>query len=203
MNNNIMKLVIFIFLVVLYLNLISAQSTLGDVPLNNCIKLKQSCGNCTYSNITAITYPDKTTINISYSMTKQDTMYYYDFCNNTKLGQYIIDGISDVDGIVTPWSYDYEVISGSPWIWITLILLAIIFLIISIFADEEFFVYISGIFFLIAGIYTMINGIDIMTIEDLYIKAITYIFIGLGFLLTIGAYVFNRFSSNKKEEEFE
>jgi hypothetical protein len=47
-------------------------------------------------------------------MSKEGTVYNYSFCDTSLLGQYIINGITDVDGIVTNWGYDFDVTkSGS------------------------------------------------------------------------------------------
>lgn len=197
MKNKILGLISVFIVIIFSIVFVNAQiESLGTVRLNQCISLKQSCGNCTYSNITAITYPNKTTINVSYVMTKQDTMYYYTFCDNNQQGEFIVDGKSDVNGVVKAWAYDYTVQTGSPWIWITLIVIAFLFLFGSFIVDEEIILYLSGIFFLITGIYVMINGLDLMNIKDLYVKTVAYAFIGIGLLFTVGAYTFNRFNGD-------
>lgn len=79
--------------------------------------------------------------------------------------------------------------------------LAILFLIFSIFTPEEFFVYISGIFFLIEGIYIMINGFSL--VNDANTRMFAFIYLGIGILFTVGAYVFNLYSNSNNEEEEE
>jgi magnesium-transporting ATPase (P-type) len=43
------------------------------------------------------------------SMEKHGTVYNYSFCNSTQNGQYIVNGIGDVDGIQTAFAYDFIV----------------------------------------------------------------------------------------------
>ena len=78
--------------------------------------------------------------------------------------------------------------------------LALFFMSCSLFVDEEFFVYISGVLFLIGGIYLMINGLDI--INDVNTRYLAFIYIGTGILFTIGAYIYNGYSKFKDEEEY-
>jgi hypothetical protein len=82
---------------------------------------------------------------------------------------------------------------------IFLYILAIIFFISTLFVDEEFFVYISGVLFLVGGIYIMINGLG--ETYGLYSRTIAYVSIGIGFLFTVGAYIFNSYSGRKAEQE--
>ena len=42
-------------------------------------------------------------------MDKDDTYYNFTYCNTTNLGQYIVSGIGDLDGVRTSWTYDFEV----------------------------------------------------------------------------------------------
>ena len=79
--------------------------------------------------------------------------------------------------------------------------LAILFLIFSILTPEEFFVYISGVFFLIEGIYIMINGFSL--VNDANTRMFAFIYLGIGILFTVGAYVFNLYSNSNNEEEEE
>ena len=88
---------------------------------------------------------------------------------------------------------------GSMFYLILLTSLAIIFLLASLFVDEEFFVYISGTLFLLGGIYLMINGIDVVNNSNT--RNLSYIYIGIGLLFTIGAYIYNSYSKNQDGEE--
>ncbi len=116
--------------------------------------------------------------------------YYYNVqCNTSSLGGYNQGTIT----ITTDYSMNIFIILAS---------LAVIFLFASIITDEELLIYLSGMFFLIGGIYTSIYGFEGKDISNIYTMVIAFSFIGLGFILTIGAYIFNKFS-NKNETETE
>jgi hypothetical protein len=143
------RLYLFLLFGILLIGICQAEiQTLGSVKLNDCITLVQSCGSCTYSSITAVTYPNKTMFKVDYSMTNDDTMYNYTFCGNYELGQMIIDGKADVDGVITPWAYDYNVTpSGTETTgWkitieifasLSTLFLMVIFLILSIYGTKS------------------------------------------------------------------
>lgn len=86
-------------------------------------------------------------------------------------------------------------------IWFTMIIfgLAIVFLICTLFVSEEVFVYLSGVCFLIGGIYVMINGLD--TIYDWASRSVAYVTLGLGLLFTVGAYIYNGYNKGAYEED--
>lgn len=89
---------------------------------------------------------------------------------------------------------------GSMFYIILITSLAIIFLIVTLFVDEEFFVYISGVLFLVGGIYLMINGLDVL--NDTNTRYLSYIYLGIGMLFTLGAYIYNHYSRGESEEEY-
>ena len=83
--------------------------TLGLFKQDDCISLKQSCSNCTYTNLTSIQFPNGTTLTIGKYMTKKGLEYNHTFCNTSSLGKYIVNGYSDVDGANVVWAYDFEI----------------------------------------------------------------------------------------------
>lgn len=103
------KLFLIIALVLVFYGALSPaqEQTLGTFRQNSCIELKQTCGNCTYVNITRISAPDSTILLSGQNlMTKTDTIYNRTFCNTTQLGQYVIDWKADPDGTTTAGNYD-------------------------------------------------------------------------------------------------
>ena len=106
---------IFIFMVfisaILMLNFASAQSpSLGTVRQGECVNLVQSCSSCTTNVISTVLYPNSSVAVSTLTMSTTDSIYYnYTFCNTTTLGQYIVNGYGDVDGIDTNWVYDFWV----------------------------------------------------------------------------------------------
>ncbi|RPJ79784.1 MAG: hypothetical protein EHM20_00330 [Alphaproteobacteria bacterium] len=102
------KKINFFILLILLLSLTSA-TTLGTHKQSKCIELIQTCDNCTYNNISRVIYPNKTVAVQDLSMTKDDTYYNYTFCLTNDMGQYLVNGFGDVDGVKTVWAYDFEV----------------------------------------------------------------------------------------------
>ena len=104
---------IFLFLIfisaIFMLNFVSGQaSTLGVYRQGECINLVQSCSSCTTNVITNVLYPNSSVAMGTVTMSTTDSIYYnYTFCNTTVLGQYIVSGYGDVDGVDTNWVYDF------------------------------------------------------------------------------------------------
>ena len=107
--------------------------TLGTFKVNECTHLKQTCSNCTYSNITSLMYPNSIAALGNVPMTRNGREYNYTFCNNTQLGRYIVNGVSDVDGLPTVWGYDYRVTGNGKEepSGIIIVLFSIIFIVIA------------------------------------------------------------------------
>lgn len=102
---------VFCFVLILLIGIVSAQAQgLGISKLNNCVAVLQSCSNCTTCTISNIVLPDKTKLDINLVMETSDSLNYnYTFCQATQTGQYIVNGYCDIDGINTPFPYDFEV----------------------------------------------------------------------------------------------
>ena len=103
-------LLLAIVLCILLLPIINAQiQTLGTYKQNDCVNLKQICSNCSYVNITSVLYPNSTQVLGQVEMTKLGTDYNYTFCNTSILGQYIVNGKGDLNGVDNVWSYDFVI----------------------------------------------------------------------------------------------
>lgn len=109
-----MKKVLLVLILGLFLiSLASAQEdqkTWGYVESGVCISLTQTCGNCTFVNITEITYPNKTDFGLGepIKMQKTGTSYNHSFCNTNSFGVYIISGDHDRDGEIDIWNANFE-----------------------------------------------------------------------------------------------
>ncbi|KKN19465.1 hypothetical protein LCGC14_0945370 [marine sediment metagenome] len=88
------------------------QQTLGTFKSGECVNFIQICDNCTYNNISAVLYPNSTVALSNIAMTKDDTYYNYSFCSTSTLGNYIVNGFGDLDGVKTSWSYDFDITSS-------------------------------------------------------------------------------------------
>lgn len=110
-KNNLLILVIFgIFLVT---TIGATIQTLPPVKQNNCVNLTQIYGNSTFQNITVVNLPNRGDfITINQEMNNSHPGYFsYEFCNTSTLGEYIVNGIGDVDGELQTWNYNFFVTS--------------------------------------------------------------------------------------------
>ena len=99
-------------LVILFSGLVSStQQDLGSFDQGKCINLIQTCSNCSYVNISQITYqPTSTTYLASeISMTKAGTRYNYTFCNTSLYGRYVYDTHGDLNGFSETGSVDFKI----------------------------------------------------------------------------------------------
>jgi hypothetical protein len=185
---------------------ISAQdcTMLGTFAQGTNITLRQTCDSCTYVTLGSIVYPNSSSLLIDKNMTKVGFDYSYFYTTDVN-GEYYYNVFGDKNGDLATETFCFQVGDQFGY-WIILIgtALAIIFLICSLFVPEEFFVYISGVFFLIEGIYIMINGFAL--VNNTNTRMFAYIYLGIGILFTVGAYIFNLYSegnenSNSEEEE--
>ena len=107
-NNFLILLIISI----LFLNIVSATTTLGVYKQGECVELKQTCASCTYVTFTRVSYPNSTVAARNLVTDVDSSLFNYTFCNTTALGEYIVEGIGDVDGTDTIFVYDFEITSN-------------------------------------------------------------------------------------------
>lgn len=185
--------------------IINAES-IGNFKQNQEMQITNYCndGTCTYMNLTSITSPNGTVTTYNSAMTQNIQEFNYSYIP-TELGTYNFKTCGNPSGNIICDSDTFEVTStgtgGSMFFIILLTSLAIIFFIASLFVPEEFFVYISGVCFLIGGIYLMINGMDVL--NDTNTRYLSFVYLGIGLLFTIGAYIFNLYSENLEDSEEE
>jgi hypothetical protein len=70
--------------------------------------------------------PNSTLLLNDVAATKQGTRYNYTFCNTTSPGIYLVNGLGDIEGVNTVFSYDFEVTYSGYYIDNTLKLSVII-----------------------------------------------------------------------------
>lgn len=147
---------IFILLIVSSIIFISgiasAQTTsLGIFKQGECINLVQSCSNCTTNIITNVLYPNSSIAMGTVTMSTTDSLYYnYTFCNTTALGQYLVNGYGDVDGVNTNWVYDFTVSMNGKGVpsELVIVLFIIAFVIIVAFSIYEIYMMVTHVFLL-------------------------------------------------------
>lgn len=213
------KKIIYFFLfmiifILLTINFIQAEiGFFGTFKKGSCINLKQTCYNdsisqCSFNKILEVIDPEGLTAISNISMVTSDKMTYtYNFCNATKIGTYIVQGVGDGDINEPNWNYDFSVTTtgnSSPnSIPLFFFLGGIIILIIAFIFKNEYFGLFSGFLFIVAGIYMMIYGLGI--IADDYTRIIAYISLGLGIIICFTSVyeMFNGEGGNGLTEEGE
>jgi hypothetical protein len=188
-EKRVVILLVAILLVLQIYFVLGQTPTLGVFKLNDCIGLKQTCSNCSSINITSILFPDSTQQSINGQMTKTGSDFNYSFCNNSQLGNYIVNGIGDPDGVSTVFAYNYIVTTtgndNNNTIPLFLALGGFIIFIIAIASRNLYIGFISGIIFIVLGIYLMIFGLG--SISDFYTQTLSYVALGFGLLIFLSA----------------
>jgi hypothetical protein len=140
-------------------------NNIGVVKQDSCITLPQTC-NCTFSNITVIVYPDKTSLTLNTGMTKDGTYFNYTFCNTNELGQYFVNGVGDKDGNVIPFTYFFTVtptgISSNIGFFIFITIVVLGMLLLGILVHNLELTLIGALISAAWGIYTAFYGFDVI-----------------------------------------
>jgi len=131
------KITTLLFLGILSISFVLASQSLGTFPKDSTINLVQSCVNSTYSNITRVTYPGTST-NSSFAIEGETIMtglisdtFNYSFSLTSEIGNYIVYGHCDEDGIKTAWVYDFEITSTGEQVSLSNSIIVIVFLILA------------------------------------------------------------------------
>ena len=207
------KIILFLFLGIFLISLVSpVQQSLGTFKSGGCVNLIQICDNCSYNNISTILYPNSSVVASNLTMNKDDTYYNYSFCNTSTLGNYIVNGYGDLDGVKTTWSYDFEITpsgrgsptSGESTIFIvslaSMFLICILFFLISnsfkgntaaVSGSKEarfVFIALSFVVGVIAVLYSIVSLMEIFWGFDKIISSYSnflYIILAILFILFI------------------
>jgi len=194
-KKGIISLLFFFFLVITLLPFSSASfslngdtSFLGKFKQNECVNLIQTCSNCSFVNISSVTYPDSLLASGQVEMVKQGLYYYYTFCNTDKQGTYLVNGYGDLDGTNEVFSYSFVInpvggLENNTYIFLILIILSIGLLILALVSKNNLFSIISGLSFMVSGVYSMIYGFGLIT--NVYTRMGSFIILGIGMILTI------------------
>jgi len=168
MRNKIIVLVLAVF----FISFLAAADIqyLPNQEQGEEVNLIQGCTNTTYGNLTRITYPNSSfALNEETVMTKNGGDYNYTFTDTETLGEYLIYGHCDENGVDVKWGYRLPV--GKELTIETSMLYGFLFLLIGLF-----------LFFSINGMRKSDSGAWLIT----YI-CITYVLIyglvGIGYLL--------------------
>ncbi len=140
------KMLLALLMLIVITSGVLGQQTLGTFESGNDVTLIQSCDASSYSNITKITYPNSSlAVDGQLAMIANGNTYSYTFSNTEDLGTYLVYGHCDEKGIDTVWVYDFtitktgKVVSlSNSMIIFALLGLASIFLVISFFFKDEY-----------------------------------------------------------------
>ena len=146
--------------------LVSAeQEALGTFKQHDCIRVVQTCSNCTYNNITTILYPNSSVAASNLVMTRSGTEYNTSFCNTRLNGEYIVNGYGNPDGVKTVWGYTFTVTpSGDKSLLGFYFLIMIVIygiLLLGIFKRDLTVAMIGTFGLYLLSLYFYFNGIDI------------------------------------------
>lgn len=106
------KILLIVFVGIFLLSFTSAaQDSLGNFALGEDVLLVQTCADCTYNNITFITFPNSSELSgiNDIAMTQSGSKFTYnlDGGNTTIFGCYDVNGIGDIGGTAQVWVYPF------------------------------------------------------------------------------------------------
>ena len=178
---------IFLITIISQLGFVSADGNLGTFKQADCIELYQYCNNCTYVNVTNIQYPDGVTETTNLAMTKEDIDYNYTFCNTTKLGTHYYTVKGDKDGVVNTERMSFEITTtgrvAEVKIAIFMLLISLVAFIFALYSTNYAIGFISGVLFLMTGIYLIVYGFG--DVANMYTQAMAYIVIAFGLFIML------------------
>ncbi len=134
MKHTYFPLVVILVGVILLLPMISAN--LGTYKINECVNIRTIL-NVSEVNISTISYPNSSTINLNQLMDKNGLTFNYTFCSTTSLGQYTYDYFTNTgevyvnDFTISPNGTNLN--TSQAIIYFIFILIAIILFVICMF----------------------------------------------------------------------
>lgn len=175
------NIIMILLLALVVVPIVNAQvDSLPTVTMNKCINITQIDSNATSETINSIYRPDGSLEFPNAVMQKNASTFYYNYCKTNLIGQYIVAGYSDSGS----WPYDFTVTSTGSQSNAPVYLLGIagfLTLCIGLYSKNEYFGLFSSFFFLILGIYTMINGFTFLATD--YSRMFSVIVIGIGLIV--------------------
>lgn len=201
------KLFVLMFVGIFLFSLVNAEiQTLGTFKQGNSINLIQTCATCTFNNITSVLNPDSTQVIGEFEMTKVGSVYNLTLSsgNATVLGNYIVNGVGDLDGTNTVWNYDFDLTAdGKPFrtfpTQFSVIILALVLVAFGLF-NERFtlFKHMGGIILMIVGIITLYPGYNFINHTTLFGLALGSGLVAIGFW----SWIEDSFSRERQGERF-
>lgn len=172
--------------------------SLKTAKLNQDYTIFQTCASCTYVNIT-VSNVDGIILNNIEMSDNGSGIWVYNF-TPTSLGRYDVTGQGDKNSVDTSFVTYFEVTStgntkNSFWdnsIFVSLSILAFVFLIVGITIKNPYLGFLSGILFVLSGLYSAIYGFG--NFANMYTRGVGIVLIGIGTFITFAS-VFESFES--------
>jgi len=166
----------------------------APVKQGDCVTIKQTCGTCTYVNVT-IALPNSTLQVSNKEMSEVGGgAWTYEFCNTTVQGRYDVMGSGDLEGTETSFDVLYFNVTPSGrfgnietiiYLFIAIMLYGIGF--IGFFGKNEWISALGGMAMMAFGIYTISEGMIVF--RDWVTNYFAYVTIGLGAIFALVAIV--------------
>ena len=186
------KILLFLFIGIFFLSFVSAEpkyigEQYEDLEITEtCVVRGFPCPNDFLCNIT-IKDPNLDVLVLNSPMTRNDTMYNYTFVSTDILGDYKYNifcsnltqsGNKEETLRVTTTGREQNVM-----ISLLLLFCSLGLFILALYMKNHAVGFLSGILFLISGVYLMLYGIG--NLADLYTRSIAYVVIAFGAFITI------------------
>jgi len=105
--------IVFLVIIVNSLNVLASfgidDTRLGTFKQDSNVTLFQTCANCSYVMFTRVVSPHGEVLLENEHATKQDTTFTYDFNQTTRMGEYKVYGVGDMDGVDEMFAYSFMV----------------------------------------------------------------------------------------------
>ena len=168
----------------------AAEQSLGTFKQGDCVNLVQICSNCTFNNITSLLYPNSSSTLKDVIMTKSGTEYNYTFCSASIIGTYVVNGLGDLDGEDTVWSYTFDITPSGfiDTLGLYCVILAIIagLVILGFAIKDGWFVVFGGMASIALGLYSINYGI-VGFRDSMLTLGTSFFLVGIGAYLAINS----------------
>lgn len=185
----------------------AAVQKLGTFQQGNDINLIQTCATCTFNNITSVLDPNGNQIIGEFIMTRVGSVYNFTLTseNVTLLGQYLVNGLGDLEGTNEVWNYNFDLTAdGRPVktfpTQFVFILFGLILIMVGMFNERfSLFQTMGSMIWIVMGVLTLFPGYNFINHTNLFGLALGSTLIGMG------AYFFieNSFSRTFQEGRFD
>jgi hypothetical protein len=185
------KIILTLLLGMFLISFVSAPiQTLGTFKVGEEINLMQICASCSYNNITSVLSPSSRELIRNSPMVADGSKYNFTLLggNTTAAGEYIVNGIGDLDGTDTVWNYNFFItpsgFSDTFDFYIIILLIAGVMIVFGFWIKDPWIVIFGTFGLYFVGLYIMLNGI--VGIKDMVTTwAIALIILGVAGYISV------------------